>query len=423
MLDRSLPSPVVFKYYLYRAAAGPGFIYPIYVLYLLSQGLSFAHIGVIGAVQSVIVVGGELPTGYVGDRIGRRNSLLVGQALFAAASVGFVVGSSFPAFLVAFALLSFGGTFVSGSGDAWLYDSLEERLDGSRFTHVRGRGAAVGQWVTAVTMVLGGVLYVVDPVVPFLALLVMRLATFGVVLTMPKTAQYADDAESEASGADLTVLDAVPIIREELLRPPLRSFVAYMALFLGVLVTVDAFIQPIAVDGLEATVGEHLAAFGVPEAAVLGVLYASFTAVSAVASDRASDLVSLLGLRRAVLVVPFVTAVLMALPALLPLLAFPMFFGVKAANSVLEPVAGQYVNDHVDSVGRATVLSAVAMVYALARVPFTLGSGVIGDVVSPLAAVAAMGATFLVGGTVFVLLWPPVGATAVDGTPAGTTTD
>jgi hypothetical protein len=33
------------------------------------------------------------------------------------------------------------------------------------------------------------------------------------------------------------------------------------------------------------------------------------------------------------------------------------------------------------------VLSAVAMVYAVARVPFTPGSGVIADVVSPLAVV------------------------------------
>ena len=34
--------------------------------------LSFTAIGVIGSVQAVIVVGGEIPTGYIGDRIGRH---------------------------------------------------------------------------------------------------------------------------------------------------------------------------------------------------------------------------------------------------------------------------------------------------------------------------------------------------------------
>jgi hypothetical protein len=135
---------VVLKYYLYRAVGGPGFIAPIYVLYLLSNGLSYAEIGAIGAIQGVIVLAGEIPTGYVGDRIGRRNSLLVAQVLLTGSAVGMILASSFLAFTVSFGLLSFAMTFVSGSDDAWLYDILQEHLDEDRYTHVRGRGRPVG---------------------------------------------------------------------------------------------------------------------------------------------------------------------------------------------------------------------------------------------------------------------------------------
>jgi len=422
MTREKFSESVVLKYYLYNAVGNPGFIQPIYILYLLFNGLSYAQIGAIGAVQSVIVVAGEIPSGYVGDRIGRRNSLLIAQVVYALSAVGMVLAEGFLGFVVSFALLSFGMTFVSGSADAWLYDILQERLHEDQYTHVRGRGSAVGQWVMAATMIGGGVLYVLDHVYPFVVLLGMRVVTFAVVRSMPKNAQYTDENDGKA-GDQLTVLDAAPIIRRKLTEPPLRSFVVYMALFFGAATTVGAYIQPIAREGLRSNVGPLLSSFGVPEAAVLGVLYASFTVVSAVASDRASDLEAALGVRGAVLVVPMATAVLFVVPALVPALAFPMFFAKRGSQSLLRPIAGKYLNDHVESVGRATVLSAVSMVYALTRVPFALGSGIVADAASPLVAVAALGGTFLVGGLVMLARWPPVSSGVEPGAPTGATSD
>jgi MFS family permease len=405
------PSRTVLKYYLYRAVGNPGFIYPVYVLYLVFHDVSYAQIGIIGSVQSVIVLAGEVPTGYVGDRIGRRNSILVGQALFTASAVGMLVADGFLTFTVAFALLSTGQTFVSGSASAWLYDALEERLDADHYTHVKGRGVAIGKWVMAATMVAGGLLYAVGRPLPFVAALVMRVVTIGVVVSFPKTGQYADDDRGDATESDdqtdddtLTVLEALPVIRDQLATPPLRSFVAYVAAFLGVTLTVGIYVQPIAVDGIESTVGPTLATYGVPETASLGVLYASFTAVSALASDRASDLEEWLGVRGAILAVPAVTAVLLLAPAVVPLVAFPMFFVLKGGQSILRPIVGQYLNDRIESVGRATVLSGVSMVYALVRIPLSVGSGVVADATSPLTAVATLGATFVVlGGAVWLV--------------------
>ncbi|WP_158058985.1 MFS transporter [Halorussus halophilus] len=442
---------VVLKYYLFRAVANPGFIWPIYALYVLSfEGVGYATIGYIGTVQAAIVVVGEIPTGYVGDRIGRRNSLLVAQVLFTLSTAGMILATDALGFTVAFGVLSVANTFISGSADAWLYDILEERLDEDSYTYVRGRGGAVGSWVMAGTMIAGSLLYVLEPVYPFYAALAMNVVSFFVVAAFPKNAQYATSDEEEtgdnevmgdaeetrdgektegheqerggeneadASGTDrLTIIDALPIIRQKLTEPPLRSFVVYMALFFGVLMTAGAYIQPIAVEALKSSAGDLLAAYGVPEAASLGVLYASFTVVSAIASDRASNLEAALGVRGALLVVPLVTAVAFVAPAFVAVAAFPMFFVMRGARSVVRPIAGQYLNDHVESVGRATVLSAVSMVYALARIPFALGSGVAADAFTPILAVAGMGVVLAVGGTALQVWRPPiadVGTTSV----------
>jgi MFS family permease len=421
--DTKSGTSIVLRYYLYRAVGGPGFIAPIYVLYLLSSGLTYAEIGAIGSIQGAVVLAGEIPTGWVGDRIGRRNSLLVAQVLLTASALGMIVAGGFPAFAFSFALLSFAMTFVSGSADAWLYDILEEYLDEDRYTHVRGRGGAVGQWVTAVTMIAGSLLYVVEPLYPFIAVLVMRVLTFAVVLSLPKTARYADDRETDGDDERLTIIDALPVIRQKLTEPPLRSFVAYTALFIGLSMPANVYVQPITIDALESNVGSVLAAVGIPEAASLGILYAAFTAVSAIASDRASDLEAGLGVRKALLVVPVLTAVTMVLPALLPMLAFPMFFVLRASRSVLRPISGQYLNDRIESVGRATVLSAVSMVYSLARIPTTLASGVAADWFSPLVAVAALGGTFLVVGLGLFAWRPPVRKEAMASASEGVASD
>jgi len=396
--DEDSRSGVVFKYYLYRAIGSPGFYMPIYVLYMLNNGLNFTQLGVIGTIQSAIVVGGEVPTGYVGDRIGRRNSLLVAQLLYVVSIVGFIVSGDFVGFAGSFALFSFANTFVSGSDEAWLYDALKERLDEDTFTHVRGRGSAIRQWVMALTMILGSLMYVADPIYPFVAALVMRVATTGVILWMPQNAQYTEDEDR------LTILDALPVIREKLTGRSLRWFVTFVALFYGVRLTAESFIQPIAEDALEETLGSLFASVGLPEVAALGVLYASFTVVAAIASDSASNLEAALGVRKSLLAVPVFACILFVVPVFVPILVFPMFFVLRASRSVMSPIVGQYLNDRIDSVGRATVLSTVAMVYAIARTPFLIGSGVIADASSPKTAVAVLGGFFLVVG-VGVFVW------------------
>lgn len=87
-----------------------------------------------------------------------------------------------------------------------------------------------------------------------------------------------------------------------------------------------------------------------------------------------------------------------------PILALPTFLVARGLADVTRSFAGQYVNDRIETVGRTTVLSAMAMVSGLTVIPFQLGSGVISDFVSPTFALAVAGAV-LVAGSGIILLW------------------
>jgi hypothetical protein len=89
---------------------------------------------------------------------------------------------------------------------------------------------------------------------------------------------------------------------------------------------------------------------------------------------------------------------------LVPVLALPTFLLARGLADVTRSFAGQYVNDRLETVGRATALSTMAMVSGLAVIPFQLGSGVISDVVSPLFALATAGAVLILGSSA-ILVW------------------
>ncbi|EMA49872.1 MFS transporter [Halococcus salifodinae] len=385
-----LPSRLVLKYYIYQATTTFGFFWPVFTLFLLSRGLSYTEIGLLSSLSAGATVVGEVPTGYVGDRLGRRNSLVIGAVLLAVSLLGFVVVNTFWGFAVLWVLWGLGGAFQSGSADAWLYDALETHLDEAEYTRVRGRGGSVNQWVSAATMLTAGGLYSIDHRLPFLAgaLLVLSIP---VVLSFPRMATDPDED-------DLTVFDAVPIVRERLTAPPLRSLVLYVALFFAIIRAADEFIQPIATRTLS------LPATG------LGPLYAGFTVIAAIASYFAGDIEDRLSTRGAVLVVPVATAILFVVPAFVPLAAFPLFFGMKSSQAVLRPIVSGYINDHVESLGRATVLSAASLVYAVVRLPLRPVVGWIADLTAPIPATALLGGGFLASAAV-IYRW---------GTPAST---
>lgn len=408
-------SALVRRYYLYRATLSVGFITPIFTLFLL-QSLTFTQVGALSALYSVLSVVGEVPTGYIGDRLGRRTSLLLSVVFTVGSLAGFIVTEGFVWYMFLYALWALALTFRSGSMDAWLYDTLDERLDTSQFSHIRGRGDAVQRWAAAVSMVAGGLLYGIAPTYPFIAAVVFNSLGFVTLLSLPKNRQYAGRSDTETDR--LSPVEAVSVVRQHLARPPLRSLVLYLGLFYAVVGVANTYVQPMTVE----TLAPHAAGFGIQvptggataaarsgEAGAalalgLGVLYASLTAVASAGGYYAGVIEDRLGIRKAVLAVPVIVAVALVVPLWVALFALPAFAAMRTAKPLVQPIANGYINDHAGDIGRATLLSAVSMFYMTLRTPLALGAGITADATTATTAIAVLGALFLVaGGAVWVL--------------------
>lgn len=409
----------VLTYYAYRCISAIGFIGPFLNVFLVNRGVTFTDLALGGSAMAAVTVLGEVPSGYVGDRLGRRRSLLLGQTLFAVGISSWFFARSTAPIVGIFVVTGFGAAFQSGSTEAWLYDVLEESGEAERYAEIEARGSALRLWVTATTMVAGGFLYVLDPAIPFACAATLSWSGVGIVASLPANARYRGNESHDEDPLDPR--RALGVVRRFLARPDLRVVVGVVAVYTGASVAANDYLQPVVVAVLPRTTAT-VAGVALPEFVVLGCLYAAFTALSAVVVDRADALRDALGATRALLALVGVGGAAMALPFVaaravggsvavaVTLTAVVMF---QTCRDVLHPIHSAYLNDRAASVGRATTLSAVAFVGAVARVPFLLVGGRVADATEPVLALALVGVVALAVAVVARPVPPEPSATPV----------
>ncbi|WP_137285231.1 MFS transporter [Halorussus salinisoli] len=408
--DRLPPRPVL-VFYCYVVSRSLAFTVPIYVVFYQARGLSLAQFGLLEATYTVAVLGFEFPTGYLSDRIGRRNGLAVANALGALGAVGYALAHSFPAFLAAVVVRAVGATFSSGASDAWLYEMLADEDAEAEFARVSGHARALGLAGQAGAAVVGSWAYGTSHVLPWALDAAALMAGVGLlVVTVPSDRAETNVYDSKnntkdskrngkQSSADapeyLTVSEAVAVTRTALVRPGLRSFVAYTALFLGVTASALLFVQPVSVDVLGIA----------PER--LGVVYAGLTLVSAAAASQTGRLKAAVGVAGWFRVVPFLAAGGLLAVLVEPWLALVLFFVLRALAVTSRPLADGHINDEIETRGRASVLSTVSMLRSVAVAPLKIAAGALAVSALP-TMLAALGAVLLVGGGALALVGTPL---------------
>lgn len=393
----------VLKYYAFEVTRSAHLSGPIWVVFLLSRNVSYTGVGALDAVFSLTVLLAEVPTGWLGDRFGRRRSLLAGQAVGAVGSAAFAFGQSVAVFAVLYALLAVGQTLRSGSDSAWLYDTLRARTDEAAFARIRGRGRALGLATAALAALAGGVVGSVDLALPWLLSGALTALGVPVVASFPRAPagdeQRATDDENspDEDGGDADTpgtFAAFATARDRLFAPELRWFVLYSGLFAAAMGAANYFVQPVTLDALP-PLSVAVGGYTLDRVALLGVVYAGFTGVAAIATATSGRIKATLGAAGWFRLAPVGLGLALAVVAVAPVLAVPAFFVLRAIRELTDPLQGQYLNDRTPSLGRATTLSAVAMVHALVVAPFEVAAGLLADRLGAVDAVAAIGAVLL----------------------------
>jgi len=373
----------VLLYYAYQTTTANGFWIPYGYIYLLEHGYDEATFGFANAAFLFTMVAAEVPAGYVGDRLSRRASLAAGN-LIATVVFGLYafVGSALQV-IALFSVWGIGYAFHSATGEAWLYDLLEGSEDGTTddFARVSGRSETASLLASAGGALAATPLYLVDPVLPFLANALLSAAGVPLLVAIPATrGDY---------GTEFSVRRAVRILRIQIARPGVRWLVAYTALF-NLLLSMTRWLEQPA-----------LKAAGIPVAG-FGVLYASFQLISAGGTLTTGWLKDTLGVKKVFLLLAPLIGVSYGLIVVVPGFVVPVVYLRRILSRVLGPLRNQYLNDRLDGFGRATVLSGVSMILTLAS---GVSAAVFGPIAESMGALSFLPRAGIVVASVAALLW------------------
>ena len=377
-----------------------GLVFGLTTLLPLERGLTLSQVSVILAVQGLVVVALELPTGGLADAVGRR-PLLVMAALVAVLSGGlFLLATDLATFALAMMLQGLFRALDSGPLEAWYVDTAQADDRGARVEHALSQAGAMVGVAIAGGALCSGLLVAWHPVAGTSALaLPFALSTglFGVhallVLLLvgePPSAANGPGRRSALAAARRTpgvVRDGLASVR----RIPVLRGLVMVEVFWSVAMIAFETLNPVRLTelvGSEERAGEL---YG-PASAAAWALYAAGSAAAGWASRRLG--VAWTAVLARVLNGGFVIAMgLVAGPVGLVAAYWLAYLTHGAAN----PVHSVLLHRQAERANRVTVLSVNSMVSGGVYSLGLLALGPLAEHTSTATAIVVAGAFSLFG--------------------------
>lgn len=376
---------------------------PMFLASRLTWGILFAMMGTVYMVYQVevahldpfqlVLVGTalevsafvfEVPTGIIADRYSRKLSVVMGYVV---TGIAFVIGASFPRFevlVVAAVVWGLGWTFISGAEAAWLADEVGDIEAGRLYL----RGQKLSSYGSFLGILVAAALGSVQLQYPFLLSGVL-FALWGMFLVVGM-GEHGFTPSGDASHGHLEGM--LHIVREGG-RTIRGSPTLLLLVVVGVVIGTYS-------EGYDRLSVAHLlrdfafpAPWGAKPVVVLGAMSAVMNLVAIIAVNIVEARVDTNHTRQVGNALSWMSALIMLCTLGFALsqnvyLAILLGILVNPLRTVTEPLTTSWINRHVQSSSRATVLSMHSQADALGQMAGGPGVGLLGRVYGVRVAIA-----------------------------------
>lgn len=363
---------------------------PIIWLFYQENGLGLTDLFIIQSIYSVTIALIEIPSGYIADVLGRRNSMIIGMFFGFIGMIIYSFSFGFEGFLMAALSLGIGQSFISGSDTALMYDSLVQLKRSNEFIKLEGRTISMGNLAEAFAFIVGGLLAEISLRTPFY--FQVGIAFIGFVIATLLVEPKMDRLKDGKSKPWKNIKNIIRYSLKENLT--LRYYILYSSIIGCGTLTMAWFSQPYFISiGINSKFY-----FGLLGAILnLAVAIPSFYAHKIEESIKTKTLLILILLL--ICICYFTMSLTTSLWGLLLLLLFYITRGVAT------PVLRDYMNRHIPSEMRATVMSIRSFIIRILFASISPFFGYLADVYSLHQALLFSGILFLIlGGSALLFL-------------------
>jgi MFS family permease len=329
------------NYYLFSTFSDLLILGPILVLYLSNvKGLSFTEIMLLQSISAVSVVLFEVPTGAIADLLGRKISLVIYGILVGISLVVYMLGESFLVFMLAEIIFSLGASLRSGADSAIIYDSLKLNGREGEYQRIEGKARSLSLYAQAVGSIIAGFVYEISPYLPFIISVVFMIFTAIICMGFLEPPFKPSEKEEQKGYLSQIIESGKFIARHE----KLKAVVFFCMIFFLFYRAGSWYFQP------------YMEAVNIP-VKYFGVIFFLFNITAAFISKRSYYIMD----RTKPKTLTFMAALMVISFLLLSVIKIPL--GVlaillqQAARGLYRPVTTKYLNKHIPSDMRATVLS------------------------------------------------------------------
>ncbi len=128
----------------------------IFLLFLTHKGLTVSEVALYSIVLNISITVFEIPTGYFGDKFGKRNSLILGCFLLAFHSFAMMLSQNPITFIFLAGMEGFAYTFVTGSNSALLYDILKIEHTENNYLKINSKILSLESLTIGISIFIGG---------------------------------------------------------------------------------------------------------------------------------------------------------------------------------------------------------------------------------------------------------------------------
>ncbi|MEJ6735508.1 MAG: MFS transporter [Flavobacteriales bacterium] len=380
----------IWKLYVIKASKWLMLFMPIIWLFYQENGLTLTDLFIIQSIYSVTIAVIEIPSGYVADVLGRKNSMIIGMFFGFIGMLIYSFSFGFEGFLMAALSLGIGQSFISGSDTALMYDSLIQLERSNEFIKLEGRTISMGNLAEAFAFIVGGLLAEISLRTPFYFQVVIAFIGFVIatLLVEPKMERLKD-------GKSKPWKNIKNIIRYSLKENlTLRYYILYSSIIGCGTLTMAWFSQP------------YFISIGINSKFYFGLLGAVLNLAVAIPSFYAHKIEEKIKTKTLLILILvlicscyFIMSLTTSLWGLILLLLFYITRGVAT------PVLRDYMNRHIPSEMRATVMSIRSFIIRIVFASTSPFFGYVADVYSLQQALLFSGTLFLIlGGSTLLFL-------------------
>jgi MFS family permease len=340
LAEKKLVNANIWKYQLFQILLGLQFFLPYSVVYIQTLGYSLAQTMLFIAISTLMMFVWEIPAGYIADKIGRKNSILIYAILAFLGLLCFYFAQNVVLLILSQLLLGTGASFRTGADSSFLYDSLLDLNRAKEFKKIQGRSILFFEISVIVAM------FVAMFAVPFgiRNILLMVMLTF-VLLFFLVLSFHEPKHHRNKLGAKLNFSEFFKIVKNSIQDKYLLALFVFAFIIGGSMNTIFRFYQPY-FDAIK---------LALPNFALMFII---FSVVSGIFSFFAHKFEKKLGVLKS-LVVMFIALIFAYFGAgiFFSIVGVGFFLLREIVRGLYFPIMQDYVHRCVTSNIRATVLS------------------------------------------------------------------